>query len=68
MARTGQFSGGTTGYGAALSYVHPRNNDFDKLRYAPELAGMDLTRAQRERLQERIDELYLTLRGERDFF
>lgn len=68
MARMGQFSGGTAAIGRSLSFVHPRDNDFEKGKYAPELLKMKLTDKQRDELQDRINDLYKTFLGERDFF
>lgn len=68
MARSGEFSRGAVAYGTPLNIVHPRNNkmprEFVNALYDP---GLDLTLAQQEELQQRIDDLYQTLRGERDF-
>lgn len=69
MARSGQFSGGGQLFGQPLTVVHPPDNNVDAARYAPELLdpSLKLTESQRERLQERINELYGVLRGERDY-
>lgn len=66
----GQFSGGNKLYGAPLSIVHPPDNNVDAARYAPELLdpSLKLKEKQREELQDRIDELYGVMRGERDYF
>lgn len=67
MARQGQFSGGTAAVGRSLSFVHPRDNNFEKGKYAPELLGLKLSDSKRDELQQRIDDLYKTFLGERDF-
>ena len=69
MARQGSFSGGGAYFGGVLDIVHPPDNNVDAARYAPQLLdkSLKLTEAQRESLQERIDELYGVLRGERDY-
>ena len=69
MARTGSFSGGGQLFGAPIAVVHPPDNNVDAVRYAPELLdpSLQLTEQQREELQARVDELYGTLRGERDY-
>jgi hypothetical protein len=66
MARVGEFTGGQAGYGQPLSYKHPIDNDFNKGRFAPRLLAMDISDSKRVDLQERIDELFAVLRGERD--
>ncbi len=70
MARSGSFSGGGQLYGQPMAVIHPPDNNVDASRYAPELLdpSMQLTEEQKEELQERIDELYGVMRGERDYF
>lgn len=69
MARMGGFSRGSVGYGLPLSFVKPRDNNYQANRWAPELLdpALNLTDAQRQELQDRIDELYNVYRGERDY-
>jgi hypothetical protein len=68
MARRGSFSKGYVEYGAPLSFVHPQDNVMPK-PFVDELydPSLGLTDEQREELQDRIDDLYGTLRGERDY-
>lgn len=68
MARRGRFSKGFVPYGAPLSYVHPSDNRLPS-HLIPELedAALGLTLDQQLDLQDRIDDLYQTLRGERDY-
>lgn len=69
MARAGQFTGGGQLFGQPMSVIHPPDNNVDAARYAPELldSSLKLTEKQREELQDRIDELYGVMRGERDY-
>lgn len=68
MARSGQFSRGAVSYGTPLSVVHPKNNkmprEFIDALYSKSL---DLELEQKAELQDRIDDLYAVLRGERDY-
>jgi hypothetical protein len=70
MARMGSFSGGGQLFGQPIAVVHPPDNNVQAARYAPELLdpSLQLTEQQREELQQRVDELYGVLRGERDYF
>lgn len=68
MARVGQFSGGTEGYGRALSFVHPTDNDFEKGRYDPALLALHLAPSDLEDLQSRVQDLYRSLQGDREWF
>lgn len=67
MARMGSFSSDTAAIGRSLSFVHPRDNDFEKGKYAPALLKMKLTDKQRDDLQARIDDLYKVFLGEREY-
>ena len=69
MARMGSFTGGGQLYGQPLSIVHPPDNNVDAARYSAALLdpSLKLTESQREDLQERVNELYGVLRGERDY-
>lgn len=63
MARSGQFQGPSDLYGEPLSFVYPRDGlkGFEKARYSPGLlAKKGLTDAERDRLQDEIDELIAT--------
>lgn len=68
MARKGQFSKGYVSYGAPLSFIHPPDNVMPS-QFVDDLydATLGLTQEQREELQDRIDDLYGVLRGERDY-
>jgi hypothetical protein len=59
----GTFAGATEQYGDPLSFVHPKDNDFNKARFNELLLDprLKLTQAQRRRLQEEIDNLVGTL-------
>lgn len=69
MARTGSFSGGTQDYGSPLSVTKPADNKpaspYDEALLDP---ALKLTDAQKRELQERIEELYAVMRGEREYF
>lgn len=68
MARQGQFSGGSVPLGQPLSILHPADNDVTSSKYADALKGLNLSQAEKDDLQARIDELYAALQGEREFF
>lgn len=72
MARSGSFSGGTNQIGVALPFVHPADNDFEKGRFAPRLLRYarihHLTQRELRELQSRVNDLYLVMQGERDFY
>lgn len=53
-------------YGNALSFVHPPDNKMPG-PFIDQLNTMNLTEEQRQELQDRIDDLYRVLRGERDY-
>ena len=56
MARAGLFQGPSDGYATPGSFAHPPDNSFPK--WAPEVAKLrGLTDAERDRLQDEIDEL-----------
>ncbi len=59
MARMGTFAGASEEFGRPLSFIHPRDNDFEKARFHPILLDprLKLTNKQRRRLQEQIDDL-----------
>ncbi len=67
--RFGQFSRDQVTYGQALSVVKPPNNDPGSY-IQPALLdpSLHLTLEQQYDLQSRIDSLYQTLRGEREYF
>ena len=60
MARSGSFAGPSEGYAEPLSYIHPKDNDFAKAKYHPDLLDpkLKLTDEERDRLQAEIDELF----------
>lgn len=60
MARMGTFAGATEQYGGPVSFVHPKDNDFEKARFNPILLDprLKLTNKQRRELQREIDDLY----------
>lgn len=64
MARIGTFAGASEQYGLPLSFVHPKDNDMAKARFAPTLLDprFDLTNKQRRDIQEEIDDLLGLLR------
>ena len=64
MARMGQFAGATEQYGGPVSYVHPKDNNFDLARFSPEVLDprWKLTDAQKRKKQEEIDDLYYFLK------
>ena len=66
--RSGNFSRGRVSYGLPLSYVHPEDNS-QPPQFVSELedASLGLTLEQKQELQDRIDDLYGTLKGERDY-
>lgn len=68
--RSGQFSQGGKiyGYGFPLSFVHPPDNKMPG-QFIPEIedAFLKLTLEQKMDLQNRIDDLYQVLRGERRY-
>lgn len=57
------FAGGTEQYGGVVSYVHPKDNDFEKARFHPSLLDprLDITNKQRRELQKEIDDQYYFL-------
>jgi hypothetical protein len=63
MARMGQFTGATEQYGGVVSYIHPKDNDFNKARFSDAVLDprLKLTDAQRRELQGEIDDLYYFL-------
>lgn len=67
--RMGQFSRDMVQYGQALSVVKPPHNDpgsyISRALLDP---ALDLTLTQKYDLQSRIDSLYNSLRGEREWF
>ena len=67
--RQGSFSKGAVSYGQPLSFIHPIDNlmppQWDTVL---DDATLGLTDAQKQELQDRIDDLYATIRGERDYF
>lgn len=67
--RTGQFSRQMVNYGQALSVVKPPKNDPGSY-ISPALLdpALNLTLNQKYDLQSRIDSLYASLRGEREWF
>jgi hypothetical protein len=67
--RTGQFSRDQVQYGNSLSVAKPPKNDPGS-RIVPELMdpAMHLSLSQQEDLQARIESLYYTLKGEREYF
>ena len=67
--RQGRFSRDQINYGASLSVVKPKDNDPGSY-LVPELLSpaLALTQAQQYDLQQRIDDLYALLRGERDWY
>ena len=68
MARSGQFSKGGVPYGAPLSFIHPTDNQMPP-QWDPALddVNLALTELQKLELQDRIDDLTDTLRGEGRF-
>lgn len=66
--RSGSFSRSGVSYGLPLSYVHPEDNK-QPPQFVSELedAALGLTLEQKQELQDRIDDLFATLRGERDY-
>jgi len=66
--RKGSFSQGAISYGAPLGYIHPPDNTLPP-QFDPLLddAALGLSDAQKADLQDRIDDLFDTLRGERDY-
>lgn len=69
MARMGQFSRSATQYGMPVGVVKPPDNNVGS-RYSEDLLdpSMGLTEEQRQELQDRINELFAVLRGERDYY
>lgn len=67
--RQGNFSRGEVLYGHALSIAKPPNNDPGSY-IAPELLdpSLALTQAQQYDLQARIDDLYMIMKGEREYY
>lgn len=67
--RMGSFVRDQIQYGQSLSVKKPPNNNPGS-RIVPELLdpSLDLNLSQQEDLQSRIDSLYQTLRGEREWF
>lgn len=67
--RMGQFSRDMVTYGQAMSVVKPPKNDPGSY-ITPALLdpALDLSLSQQYDLQSRIDSLYQTLRGEREWF
>ena len=65
MARRGQFSKAGVAYGIPLSVVHPIDNKMPP-QFDPALSDplLKLTDAQKQDLQDRIDDLTAVLRGE----
>jgi len=59
MARMGTFAGATEIYGDPVSFVHPKDNDFDKARFSNPLLDprFDMTDKQRREAQQKIDDL-----------
>lgn len=59
MARMGTFAGSSEAYGDVVSYIHPKDNDFEKARFHPILLDprLKLTLKQRRNLQRQIDDL-----------
>jgi hypothetical protein len=65
----GNFTRDQVEYGQALSVKKPPKNDPGSATVKELLnPALDLSRAQEEELQARIDSLYQTLRGEREWF
>ena len=64
MARSGQFQGPSEGYAEPLSFIYPPNGlkGFQQSKYAAELLDpkLKLTDAERDRLQQEIDDLLAT--------
>lgn len=65
--RIGSFSRVTHEYGASLSVVKPPKNNFGKA-YPPELDDLELTRAEREELTQRIADLFSSYQAEREYY
>lgn len=68
IARRGSFTKAGVDYGIPLSFVHPQDNKMPG-PFIPELqnAALSLTLTQQQDLQDRIDDLYQTLKGERNY-
>jgi ABC-type transporter Mla subunit MlaD len=68
MARKGEFSRGGVQYGAPLSFIHPTDNKMPP-QWDPALdsVALGLTEVQKQELQDRIDDLMATLRGQGKF-
>ena len=60
----GTFAGATEAYGGPVSFVHPKDNDFEKARFNPAVLDprWKMTDKQRRETQEEIDELYYFLK------
>jgi hypothetical protein len=67
--RQGQFSRSAVQYGQALSVIKPPDNDPGSY-ISPELkdTALALTLAQQYELQQRIDDLYAMMKGEREYY
>ena len=63
MARMGTFSGATEQYGAPLSYIHPKDNDFGKAKYHEIIqdARFGLNTKQKRQAQEEVNEVFAVL-------
>lgn len=59
MARMGTFTGATEVYGDPVSFVHPKDNDFDKARFSDAVLDprFKLTDKQMRDAQREIDDL-----------
>lgn len=67
MARRGSFSRGGVLYGVPLSLVHPIDNRYPP-QFIDDITGLgNLTLEQMQDLQDRVDDLYESLKGERDY-
>lgn len=68
MARIGAFFRGAQPFGAALSVIHPQDNNVQAARWDPSIAALSITDQQKDELQKRADELYATEVLDRDWY
>lgn len=66
--RSGNFSKDSVPYGFPSGVIHPADNKLPE-QFVSELndPALKLTLQQKQELQDRIDDLYTVLRGERDY-